>query len=118
MGLAVPTAVMVASGRGAAAGILIKGGEPLERLASIDTVVMDKTGTLTEGKPRVIDAHLGARTVPVLDLVLSVEQLSEHPLAAAIVEYARARGATPRPTSDFVAVPGRGAMASVEDRAS
>ena len=56
MGLAVPTAVMVASGRGAAAGVLIKGGEPLERLAAVDTVVLDKTGTLTEGRPRVVTA--------------------------------------------------------------
>src|SRR5688572_26273093 len=115
MGLAVPTAVMVASGRGAAAGILIKGGEPLERLASIDTVVMDKTGTLTEGKPRVTDAQFATRTVPVLDLVLSVEQRSEHPLAQAIREYARGRGATPRAARDFVAVAGRGAVAHVEN---
>ncbi len=126
MGLAVPTAVMVASGRGASAGVLIKGGEPLERLASVDTVVLDKTGTLTEGKPRVTafvtDAADGAAkaaprqpaALPVLDAVLSVERLSEHPLAKALADYAAAHGATPREPHDFEAIAGRGARAQVE----
>jgi Cu+-exporting ATPase len=121
MGLAVPTAVMVSSGRGAAAGVLIKGGEPLERLAAIDTVVLDKTGTLTRGIPRVtdyvpdvVDQADGASLV--LDYVLSVERLSEHPLAAAIVEYAAAQGALPRSARDFEAIAGRGARARIHDR--
>ncbi len=119
MGLAVPTAVMVSTGRGAAAGILIKGGEPLERLASVDTVVFDKTGTLTEGKPRVTeyvtagDAGDAARNP--LDYVLAVERLSEHPLAEAIVEHATAHGATSLAARDFQAIAGRGARARVGD---
>jgi Cu+-exporting ATPase len=118
MGLAVPTAVMVASGRGARAGVLIKGGEPLERLARVDTVVLDKTGTLTEGTPRVVEAHTVApgatATPPLLHAVLSVEALSEHPLARALVEYASAHGAETRWTSNFAAVAGRGARADVD----
>lgn len=120
MGLAVPTAVMVATGRGAAAGVLIKGGEPLERLASIDTVVFDKTGTLTEGQPRVVDVALADGVVEAELLVISaaVERLSEHPLATAIVEYSGSRnvghalrGADS--VANFTAVPGRGARAQV-----
>ncbi len=131
MGLAVPTAVMVATGRGASAGVLIKGGEPLERLASIDTVVFDKTGTLTEGQPRVVDVAVsgGLAETELLALTSAVERLSEHPLAAAIVEYAGSResgvgsrvghpfrGADPG-VSDFTAIPGRGARARVDGRA-
>ena len=114
MGLAVPTAVMVASGRGARAGVLIKGGEPLERLARVDTIVLDKTGTLTEGTPRVVSADPMERDT--IDAVLSVEALSEHPLAQALVEYARAQGAVARTTRNFAAVAGRGARADVDGR--
>jgi Cu+-exporting ATPase len=114
MGLAVPTAVMVGSGRGAAAGVLIKGGAPLERLASIDTVVFDKTGTLTEGKPRVVEAQVSDATV--LNDVASVERLSEHPLAQALVDYALAKGAAPGAADGFMPVAGRGARARVSGR--
>jgi Cu+-exporting ATPase len=116
MGLAVPTAVMVASGRGAAAGVLIKGGEPLERLASIDTVVLDKTGTLTEGRPQVVDFTVSAEADAgaVLRRVLSVERRSEHPLAAAIVAFAEGRGATAAAVAEFEAIAGRGARGVVE----
>ncbi len=123
MGLAVPTAVMVASGRGAAAGVLIKGGEPLERLASIDTVVFDKTGTLTEGTPRVVDVALapGVDEADMLAVAAAVERLSEHPLAAAIVEFAtghKPQAPGPKPAvSGFSALPGRGARAVVDGRA-
>ena len=117
MGLAVPTAVMVASGRGAAAGVLIKGGEPLERLASIDTVVFDKTGTLTEGTPRVVDVAVapGIGEAEMVGIAAAVERRSEHPLAAAIVAYAGSR--EPRAVSAFAALPGRGARAVVDGRA-
>src|SRR6185503_386128 len=85
MGLAVPTAVMVATGRGASAGVLIKGGEALQRAGAIDTVVLDKTGTVTEGRPTVTDVVRVANTSrtddELLALVASLESSSEHPLA-------------------------------------
>jgi Cu+-exporting ATPase len=113
MGLAVPTAVMVASGRGAAAGILIKGGEPLERLAHVDTVVFDKTGTLTEGRPRVEHAVViaGSDERTTLAWVGAVERLSEHPLATAIAEYVGNSGDAI--ITEFQAVAGKGVRARV-----
>ena len=115
MGLAVPTAVMVASGRGAAAGVLIKGGEPLERLAGIDTVVFDKTGTLTEGHPAVIALMVapGHDRNTLVRWTAAVESRSEHPLAGAIVKFANA---APVPVSRFEAVAGRGVRGEVEGR--
>jgi Cu+-exporting ATPase len=113
MGLAVPTAVMVASGRGASAGVLIKGGEPLERLADVDTVVFDKTGTLTEGRPMVVDTLFVGNRETILRLVAAVERLSEHPLAKAIAAHAPA--ATGRHAVDnFIALAGRGVRADVD----
>jgi len=105
----------VASGRGAAAGVLIKGGEPLERLASVDTVVFDKTGTITSGTPRVVDVHVaeGWTRDAFLAAVAAVERLSEHPLALAIVEHARAEGVTAGDATEFTAIAGRGATARV-----
>ena len=115
MGLAVPTAVMVASGRGANAGVLIKGGEPLERLAGVETVVFDKTGTLTEGRPRVVDTLFVGDRETILRLVAAVERLSEHPLAKAVAAHAPA--ATGRFAVDnFRAVAGRGVFASIDGR--
>jgi Cu+-exporting ATPase len=120
MGLAVPTAVMVASGRGAAAGVLIKGGEPLERLSGVDTVVFDKTGTLTQGTPQVVDFQLVAGDrEQVLGLITAVERKSEHPLAKAIAAINREHGEGAGGTevvSDFQAVAGRGVRASVKGR--
>ena len=116
MGLAVPTAVMVASGRGAAAGILIKGGEPLERLAAVDTIVFDKTGTLTEGTPRVTDMLLapGRDRVTVLRLTAALEARSEHPLAKAVVAAAGVL-TSPLPVVDNVmALPGKGVSGIVD----
>ncbi len=113
MGLAVPTAVMVATGRGAQMGLLIKGAETLERLRRVDTIVLDKTGTVTEGRPRVVEARIEDQA---LRLAASAEQRSEHPLARSIVEYARGRGLTLENPVDFRAIPGRGVEAVVEGR--
>ena len=113
MGLAVPTAVMVASGRGASAGVLIKGGEPLERLAGVDTVVLDKTGTLTQGSPKVVDVKVSAGNRDhVLRLIASAETRSEHPLAKAIAAYPAEAGHSS--VSDFEAVAGKGLLATVD----
>jgi Cu+-exporting ATPase len=115
MGLAVPTAVMVASGRGAAAGVLIKGGEPLERLAKVDTIVFDKTGTLTAGVPRVVSVHpaAGVDERQLLMLAAAVERRSEHPLAKAVVALADERSVDRKDASMFAAIAGRGARGNV-----
>ncbi len=116
MGLAVPTAVMVASGRGAAAGILIKGGEPLERLAAVDTVVFDKTGTLTQGTPKVVDSAIaaGEDRADLLRIAAAVEARSEHPLAKAIVAFAGAASADA--VENVRAIAGKGVSGTVEGR--
>ncbi len=111
MGLAIPTAVMVATGKAAQLGVLIKGGEALERAGRVTTVVLDKTGTITEGRPVLAEViPLGGRSADgVLAEVASLEAVSEHPLAAAIVAGARARGLPLLPVEEFRAVPGKGA---------
>ena len=111
LGLATPTAIMVATGRGAEHGIFIKGGEALETAHRIDTVVLDKTGTITQGKPQVTLA-----TDEVLRLAASAEWYSEHPLGKAIVEAARARGLQPEAPADFLATAGHGVRARVGGR--
>jgi Cu+-exporting ATPase len=119
MGLATPTAVTVGAGRGAEAGILIRGGEALEQAARIDAVVFDKTGTLTRGRPslgRVVSAP-GFTPTDVLDLAAAVEQGSEHPLAVAILARAGEEGLGRRAVEGFAAVPGRGVRGTVEGRA-
>ncbi|MBA3496051.1 MAG: copper-translocating P-type ATPase [Gemmatimonadales bacterium] len=121
MGLAVPTAVMVSTGRGADLGVLIKGGEPLERTQQVDTVVFDKTGTITEGRPAVREIELAPApdsAVPgdetsLLALAAAVERLSEHPLAEAIVTEADRRGAPRWPVNEFESRTGRGVMGLV-----
>jgi len=120
MGLAVPTAVMVATGRGASLGVLIKGGEALQRASEVDTVVLDKTGTVTEGRPVVTDLVRvdATRTdAEMLALVAAVERRSEHPLADAIVREATARGLTLGEVDGFVSLTGRGARGTVAGRA-
>ena len=113
MGLAVPTAVMVSTGRGAERGLLIKGGEALEKLRRVDTIALDKTGTVTEGRPRVVESTL---TDDALRLAAAVERKSEHPLAAALVGFAAGRGIAAPEASDFRATPGRGVEGRVEGR--
>ncbi|SHI18203.1 Cu+-exporting ATPase [Sporobacter termitidis DSM 10068] len=115
LGLATPTAIMVGTGKGAELGILIKGGEALETTHKIDTVVLDKTGTITEGKPRLTDIRLyGAYDeAGALALAASSERGSEHPIARAIVEDAETRGLDLTKPESFKAVPGRGIDALV-----
>lgn len=119
MGLAVPTAVMVASGRGAALGILIKGGEALERAGQVSAVVVDKTGTVTEGRPTVTDVVPLPGFTPneLLQLAAAVEALSEHPLAEAIVRRAAREGSGSTPAVEgFQSLPGRGVTGTVDGR--
>ena len=121
MGLAVPTAVMVATGRGAERGLLIKGGEALQRAGDISTVVLDKTGTVTAGTPTVTDLVL-APAAPVTEQELlafaaSLERASEHPLAAAVVRAAEARGVMVEVATSFASTTGRGVHGVVAGRA-
>ena len=121
MGLAVPTAVMVSTGTGAALGVLIKGGETLQRAGDLTAVVLDKTGTVTEGKPTVTDVVLApdgpADADALLALVAALETRSEHPLADAIVRHARGRGLALAAPEAFESVTGRGATGVVAGRA-
>ena len=117
LGLATPTAIMVGTGKGAEQGILIKGGESLERIQAVKAVLLDKTGTITKGKPELTDVVTlpGTPEDEMLRLVAEAEQGSEHPLAAAIVEGAKARGiALNTHLEHFTALPGRGLQANVE----
>ena len=118
LGLATPTAIMVGTGKGAENGILIKSGQALEAAYQLDTIVLDKTGTITVGKPSLTDLlPLGAfNRSDLLQLIASAEQHSEHPLAQAIVEAAEEEGLDLLPVSHFEAVIGRGLAAQVEDR--
>ncbi|TFD81587.1 heavy metal translocating P-type ATPase [Cryobacterium fucosi] len=114
LGLATPTAIMVGTGLGAKRGILFKTATALETSARIDAVVMDKTGTLTQGKPEVTDfVAIGMDETELLALVAAVERESEHPLAGAVVTYATAQGAAVLTASEFRNVPGHGAGATV-----
>jgi Cu+-exporting ATPase len=118
LGLATPTAIMVGTGRGAEHGILIKGGEALEMAHKIDTVVLDKTGTLTLGRPRVtgVAPAVGYSEAELLRLAASAERYSEHPLAKAIVEAAAERGIALEETTSFSAQTGLGVRAMVGGR--
>jgi len=118
LGLATPMSIMVGVGRGAQAGVLIKNAHALERMEKIDTLIVDKTGTLTEGKPKVVSIVTapGVDEREVLRLAASVEAASEHPLAAAIVAAARARGIALVKVTGFESQTGRGAVGVVDSR--
>jgi Cu+-exporting ATPase len=115
LGLATPMAIMVGTGRGAMAGVLIKNAEALETLEKVDTLVFDKTGTLTEGKPQVtrIEPAAGWSAADVLRFAASLERGSEHPLAAAILAQAARQSITPESASEFHAIAGKGLAGNV-----
>jgi Cu+-exporting ATPase len=118
LGLATPMAIMVGTGRGAMAGVLVKNAEALERLESVDTIVVDKTGTLTEGKPKLVSVvAFGAPSEDdVVRWAASLEQGSEHPLAAAIIEGAKARALATEPVEQFEARSGKGVAGLIAGR--
>jgi Cu+-exporting ATPase len=122
LGLATPMAIMVGTGRGAHAGVLIKNAEALETMEKVDTIVFDKTGTLTEGKPKVVSISLSNNAAPdisrdeILRLAASLERASEHPLAAAIVLKANEENLSLSEPSNFESVPGQGVRGTVEGK--
>ena len=119
LGLATPMSIMVATGRGATAGVLFKNAEAIEVLRKVDTLVVDKTGTLTEGKPRLVTVRAGdgMDEKTMLALAAGLERGSEHPLAAAIVAGAEARGVAPARATGFESLTGRGVTGTVDGRA-
>jgi len=121
LGLATPMSIMVAVGRGAHAGVLVRNAEALETLAKVDTLVVDKTGTLTEGKPQItnieVAAESGLTKDTLLALAASIERSSEHPLARAIVRAAEEEKIQLEPVSDFLATAGGGVQARVQNKA-
>ncbi len=118
LGLATPMSIMTATGRGAQGGVLIRDAEALERFAHVDTLIVDKTGTLTEGKPKLTDVVVaeGMEEGELLHLAASLEKGSEHPLAEAILDGARERGAEAADAGDFDAVTGKGVAGTVGGR--
>ncbi|HEV2548809.1 MAG TPA: heavy metal translocating P-type ATPase [Stellaceae bacterium] len=118
LGLATPMSIMVGVGKGATAGVLIKNAEALERFEKIDTLVVDKTGTLTEGKPRVVAVvpASGFDEATVLSLGASLERSSEHPLAAAIVASAKQRNLTVQDVTEFASITGKGVAGTIGGR--
>ena len=118
LGLATPMSIMVASGKGASAGVLFKNAEAIEIMRQIDTLVVDKTGTLTEGKPKLVSVipAAGMNEAELLRLAATLERASEHPLAAAIINGASERGITPGQAENFNSITGQGVAGKVEDR--
>jgi Cu+-exporting ATPase len=117
LGLATPMSIMVGVGRGAQAGVLIRNAEALERMERVDTLIVDKTGTLTEGKPKLLSmVALGGNEAELLQLAGSLERASEHPLAQAIVSGAEARRVALLPVTDFTSIAGKGVQGAVSGR--
>jgi len=119
LGLATPMSIMVATGRGARAGVLVREAGALEALADVDTLVLDKTGTLTEGRPQVVEvvAAPGASADDVVRVAAALERGSEHPLAAAVIAEAERRGVPVATVAGFAAVPGRGVRGTLDGQA-
>ncbi len=117
LGLATPMSIMVGTGKGATMGVLIKNAEALETMERVDVLVVDKTGTLTEGKPKLVMVEVmpGFEESEVLKLAASLERASEHPLAEAIVQGAKDRGVTLTNTNDFASITGKGVTGNVSD---
>ncbi|MBK8519054.1 MAG: copper-translocating P-type ATPase [Saprospiraceae bacterium] len=117
LGLATPMSVMVGVGRGAQSGVLIKNAEALEKMNKVDTLIVDKTGTITEGKPSVekVVATDDSATLDLLPYIASLNQYSEHPLAEAVVKYGKENNVTLTKVSDFEAVAGKGVIGTVKD---
>ncbi|MCB1819830.1 MAG: HAD-IC family P-type ATPase, partial [Gammaproteobacteria bacterium] len=115
LGLATPISIMVATGRGAQAGVLVRNAAALERLAKVDALVVDKTGTLTEGKPSLTDVEAvsGYTEAQVLGYAAALEAGSEHPLAEAILNGAADKGLKPEKARDFEAVTGKGVVGRI-----
>lgn len=118
LGLATPTSIMAGSGRAAEMGLLFKGGEHLENTQSVDTIILDKTGTVTKGEPALTDVSIaeGMSEVEILQLVASAENQSEHPLAQAIVKGVKDKGIALLEVNEFQAIPGYGIRAFVSDK--
>ena len=118
LGLATPMSIMVGIGKAAEAGVLIRSGDALQKAAGLTTMILDKTGTITEGAPRVTDIHLAGSLAEaeLLSLVASLEAGSEHPLALAILESAREREVALSPVSEFAAIAGQGVTGTVADK--
>src|SRR5687768_13734139 len=116
LGLATPMSIMVATGKGASLGVLFKNAEAIELLRKVDTLVVDKTGTLTEGKPELVTVEAtGIAENELLAFAAALERGSEHPLAAAIVRGAEARGAGNLPAETFESVTGKGVRGRVRN---
>jgi Cu+-exporting ATPase len=118
LGLATPLSIMVATGKGASMGVLFRNAEAIEIMRAVDTLVVDKTGTLTEGKPKLVSVEpaSGVDEATLLRLAASLERGSEHPLAAAIVSGAEQRGVTPGNAERFASVTGKGVRGTVDGR--